>query len=206
MIVLDGGTEVQADALLCGTGWMSNYPFFSEEVSRSLGLPHDRDDSLEDLLAAADRQILEYFPQLGNPPPHSKPERSSATKLYKGIAPLDDHSVAFLGHMDVSNAFRAAEAQSIWATAYFDGSMRLPPLQKRQEDVAYMNAFSRRRYPSRGQSGDCLFFELVWYTDSLMAELGLKSHRKGWWSNLVTPLLASDLEGVRDEYKVKFGF
>ncbi|KAF4627203.1 hypothetical protein G7Y89_g10950 [Cudoniella acicularis] len=100
----------------------------------------------------------------------------------------------------------AAEAQAIWTTAYLDGSIGLPPLQQAQKEVAYMNAFSRRRYPSHGQKGDCLFFELVWYTDNLLEDVGLKSHRKGLWSDWVEPCLAADFKDIKDEYRNKYGF
>lgn len=213
-IVLYDGSEIPVDALLCGTGWKSNYPFFSQELARSLGLPHSPEEDSEQetktwtsLLEAADRQVIAEFPQLEHPPPHRKPDVPTTTaKLYKGIAPLEDHSAAFLGHTDISNAFRAAEAQAIWTTAYLDGSISLPPLEQARQEVAYMNAFSKRRYPSHGETGDCLFFELVWYTDKLLEDVGLKSHRKGWWSDLVEPCLAADFKDVKDEYRKKHGF
>jgi dimethylaniline monooxygenase (N-oxide forming) len=106
----------------------------------------------------------------------------------------------------MSNSFRAAEAQAMWSTAYFSGHLALPTLAEMQQSVAYMNAFSRRRYPSHGQKGDCVFFELVWYTDHLLAEVGLKSHRPGWWkwAYWVEPYLARDLVGVKEEYRRKF--
>lgn len=69
-----------------------------------------------------------------------------------------------------------------------------------------MNAFSRRRYPSHGAAGDFLFFELVWYTDKLLGDVGLKSHRKGWWTDWVEPCLATDLQGAGEEYRRKYGF
>jgi hypothetical protein len=208
-IVLEDGSEVQSDALLCGTGWKSNYPFFSQKRVVSLGLPHDAAQESEiwtSLLETADRQVLAKFPQLGNPPPHRKPNTPSTTaKLYKGIAPLEDDSIAFLGHINISNSFRAAEAQAIWTTAYFDGSISLPSMEQAQKEVAYMNAFSKRRYPSQGQKGDCLFFELVWYTDDLLGTVGLKSHRKGWYSDWVEPCLAADLKEVANEYRRIYG-
>ena len=204
-IVLDDDTEILSDALLCGTGWQSSYPFFSKDLLQSLGLPclleNNEIDPWTTLLNAADDRVLSNFPQLAHPPPHLKPDvPTSTTRLYRGIAPLEDHTIAFLGHIDISNSFRAAEAQAIWSTAYLDGSMALPSLEQMKSEVAYMNAFSKRRYPSHGQKGDCAFFELVWYTDGLLNDVGLTSHRKGWWSNWVEPCLAADFKHVKDEY------
>ena len=83
--------------------------------------------------------------------------------------------------------------------------MKLPDPQQAREDVAFMNAVSRRKYPSRGAVGDYLFYELVSYTDKLMKEVGLKSHRKGWWADWLEPCLASDFKEVRGEYQTMFG-
>ena len=213
-IVLDDGSELAADILLCGTGWRSTYPFLSNQQASSLGLPHPPDeDSPEDaklwdsLLESADRRVLDEFPILKNPPPYKKAEASTTTaRLYNCIAPLQDSSVVMLGRAHVSNSFRAAEAQAIWATAYFDGNVKLPSLGQARREVAYMNAFSKRRYPSHGAAGDYLFFELVWYTDRLLEEVGLKSHRKGsWWADWVEPCLAADMKDVKDEYRKKYG-
>lgn len=213
-VILDDGFEIQADVLLCGTGWRFNYPFFSTERAHLLGLPHSpNEDSPEEarlwtsLLETADRQVLAEFPLLKSPPPHSKPDIPTTTmRLYNCIAPLEDPSVVFLGRAHLSNGFRTAEAQAIWATAYFDGNVKMPSLERAQREVAYMNAFSKRRYPSHGAAGDFLFFELVWYTDKLMDEAGLTSHRKSWWADWVEPCLATDFKDARDEYRKKYGF
>ena len=213
-ILLDDGSEILADAVLCGTGWKTHYPFFSKEDAHSLGLPHSpEEDSSEEtklwssLLESADQQVLTRFPLLKYPPAHKKTEVETTTlRLYNCMVPLEDDSIVFLGRAHLSNSFRAAEAQAIWATAFFDGSITLPPLDQARQEVAYMNAFSRRRYPSHGAAGDNLFFELIWYTDKLMDEVGLKSHRRGWWSDLVDPCLATDYKGMKDEYRRKLGF
>lgn len=212
-IVLDDDSEIRADILLCGTGWKSSYEFFSKEQANNLGLPHSlREEAPEQaelwtsLLVEADERVLADFPMLNSPPPHKKPNVQTTTlRLYNAIASLDDPSIVFLGRAHLSNSFRTAEAQAIWATAYFDGNVKIPPTEQAQKEIAYMNAFSRRRYPSRGAAGDFLFFELVWYTDKLMEEVGIKSHRKGWWADWVEPCLASDFRHVTDKYKRMYG-
>ncbi|KAL8937035.1 MAG: hypothetical protein Q9216_004624 [Gyalolechia sp. 2 TL-2023] len=211
-IVLDDGTEIEADILLCGTGWNLQYPFFSGSQTRSLGLPHHpKDDSPDEaelwntLLIEAEQRVLADFPILKDPPPHKASKISTTTlRMYNCIAPLDDLSIVFLGRAHVSNAFRTAEAQAIWATAYFDGHVKIPAPEQARRQIAYMNALSRKRYPSHGMAGDYLFFELIWYTDRLLEEVGLRSHRKGWWTDWVDPCLASDFEDVKREYLDKY--
>ncbi|KAL8636942.1 MAG: hypothetical protein Q9228_005727 [Teloschistes exilis] len=74
-IVLDDRTEVAADILLCGTGWSSNYPFFSKHLACSQGLPHSpEDDSPQDarlwdrLSRVAEQEVLSKFPILKHLP------------------------------------------------------------------------------------------------------------------------------------------
>lgn len=211
-IVLDDGTEVLADILLCGTGWSSNYPFFSAHLACSLGLPHSpEDDSSQDarlwdmLSRGAEQEVLSKFPILKRPPRYKEHEvLTTPIRLYNCIAPLEDRSIVFLGRAHLSNSFRTSEAQAIWATAFFDGNVQMPPMEQARHDIACMNALSAKRYPSHGAAGDYLFFQLISYTDKLLAEVGLNSHRKGWWGNWVEPCLASDLKGMTAEYRKKY--
>lgn len=213
-IILDDGRQVPTDILLCGTGWNANYPFFSSEQIFELGLPHnpcknseDERQSWNDLMDAADRQILEQYPILARPPPKCKTNSNPSltpARLYHGIASLTDTSIVFLGLARMANNFRGAEAQAIWATAYWDGHVAIPPFEQAQREVAYMNAFSRRRYPSRGVDGVNFHADLIWYTDTLAFEAGLTSHRKGWWEDSHEPILASDFKDCKDEYLAKY--
>ena len=214
-IILDDGREVPTDVLLCGTGWDARYPFLSSKQEYDLGLPHEPCEDPEgesqkwkDLMELADHQIVAQYPILACPPPGCKPVADAdltPARLYQGVASLTDDSIVFLGRAKMSNNFRRAEAQAIWATAYWDGYIKLPPSQEAQREVAYMNAFSRRRYPSRGVDGLNFHTDLVWYTDRLLCEAGLRSHRKGWWDDWDEPCLASDFKDCKDEYLTKYG-
>ena len=58
-VILHDGTEVPTDALLCGTGWDTGYPFFTPKQLLELGLPHDpHQDSDEDSKAADQMSFL----------------------------------------------------------------------------------------------------------------------------------------------------
>lgn len=212
-ISLTDGSEILSDVLFCGTGWRQNYPFLSEAQVVDFGLPHNPEQDSEEeshkwtsLLETADKQVLERFPQLAHPPPYlQRPIKTTTSRLYDCIAPLSNGSVAFVGHIFLSNSFRGAEAQAIWTTAYFDKHVKLPDTEQAKTEIAYMNAFSRRRYPSRVM-GNYFHFDLVSYTDKLMRDIGLMSHRKwGWWSDFTYPCLANDFKDMKDEYLTKFG-
>lgn len=214
-IVLNDGRKVPTDILLCGTGWNTNYPFLCSKQEVKLGLPHDPckdskedSESWSDLMAVADQQIMQQYPMLARPPPDCRPASGASltpARLYNGIASLTDASIVFLGRARMSNNFRGAEAQAIWATAYWDGNVTIPPPKQAQREVAYMNAFSRRRYPSRGVDGLNFHTDLVWYTDKLLCEAGMASHRKGWWGDPDEPCLASDFKDCKDEYMANHG-
>ena len=213
-IILDDGREVPTDTLLCGTGWNTSYPFLSQDEVFRLGLPHDSFKDPEEegqrwkaLMDAADLEIMKQYPILASPPPDCKPigaPKMTPARLYQGIASLADSSIVFLGRARLSNNFLGAEAQAIWATAYWDGYVRIPPFEQAQREVASMNAFSRRRYPSRGVDGINFHTDLIWYTDRLLCEAGLTSHRKGWWEDIEEPYLASVFRDCKNEYLAKY--
>lgn len=209
-VVLKNGSKIPSDVLFCGTGWNPLYPFLSKEQSIQLGVPHIIDDDPSEaaqkwnlLMQAADNEVLARFPQLANPQAFFKrPHNTTTTRLYNCIAPLSDDSIVFVGDVYLSNAFRTAEAQAIWATAYLDGNVVLPSQDRAEQEIAYMAAFSKRRYPSHGATGNYFHMDLVAYTDKLLQDVGLKSHRRRWWwQDLFDPCLASDFAQVKAEYE-----
>lgn len=212
---LKNGGEISTDVLLCGTGWQASPGFFDRDTAIQLGLPHSFDDEPAEeaklwarLEREADQHIMRRFPHLAHPPAHAEtPVRTTPYRLYNGIAPLhDDHSIVFIGYALVFNYFRLAESQALWATAHLDGRLALPSLAARQEEVALFNAYCRRRYLSNGRLGTWLFFDIMGYTDRLLAQLGLSSHRRsGWFSDFCKPNPPSDLVGLWDEYMAKYG-
>ena len=211
-ILLENGSEVTTDAIFCGTGWLTKYPFLSTQQSVQLGLPHAKNDDppetarkWELLLQAADKEVIARFPQLANPPAcFKRPQTTTTTRLYNCIAPLTDSSIVFLGAAYLPNAFRAAEAQAIWATAYLDGNFQLPLQDQAEQEIEYMAAFSNRRYPNHGAAGNYFNMDLVGYTDKLVHDVGLVSHRRRWWwQDFFLPCVASDYSGIKDEYLAK---
>lgn len=166
------------------TGRRSNCPFFSS-LTESLELPRLVSESpSSDSENQVWGDLLSRFLQFAHPTPHQKRLSTPTTtaKVYNGIAPTDPNPAGFivlLDHIDISNSFRAAEAQAIWSTAYSSGHLAFSALAEMQQRVAYMKASSRRRYPSHSQKRDCIFSDwyVIRYTDYLLAEIGLILHR-----------------------------
>jgi len=120
------------------------------------------------------------------------------------IASPTNNTIAFLGHISVGNNFRAAECQALWAVAYFDGNLTLPSNAAMEHEISRTVSWCRRRYPYRGGSGVYLYFDLLTYTDDLLAHIGLTSHRKTRFKDLFAPCFASDLQNLQKEYRDKF--
>lgn len=212
-VKLDSGQEVLADAILCGTGWVPSLSFFDQGSLSKLGIPQPLDNLPRDqaqmwhsLEEDADREVLERFPFLADPPEHyHTPVTHTPYRLYNGIGPLEDNTIAFVGHVLVANYFRLAECQAIWATAFLDGKINLAPLEQRRKEVALFVAWCRRRYLSNGDRGHWMSAEQTVYTDRLFHGLGLSSYRKFWLWDSFVPASAKDLHRVRAEYIAKFG-
>jgi hypothetical protein len=194
--------------------------FFSQDFRKELGLPHLHSSESEEeqshwkhLANAADKKVVSSFPQLAKPPPHyQKPATSTPYRLYKLIAPMSkacdvaqNRSIVFIGHIGVGNYFPAVECQAMWATAYMDGKLAVPPWEEQEQEIALFTAWNRRRYLSSGIEGNNMTFELIGYTDSLLKHLGLSSHRKGFLKDLFVPCKASDFARLKDEYIHKYG-
>lgn len=218
-------SSIPTDALVYCTGWESNSALITTANGKSLGLPipiPDQDAACENRWKALekerDKAILARFRSISQPPDYRKTKPSHTPfRLYKSMVPIadePDRSLIFLGRIVVGNNFRAAEAQALWAVSYLEGILPLVEASKEkasrrdavrrmmEEDVAEKVAWCRRRYLNKGETGAWFYFDVVDYTDMLLAQLGLTTHRKkGWWGNLYSPCTAQDLKDLVSEFK-----
>lgn len=204
--------SIPSDVILCGTGWAPSLQFFSPELCAELDVPHaidaanDKDRQWAQLEAEADTAVLARYPQLAHPPPYPRKKYGATPyRLYHGIAPLSDDSIVFIGHVLVGNYFLGTEAQAIWATAFLDKRLTLPSLEARKAEIADFVAWDRRRYLSNGEKGNWMLFEQTGYMDLLLQEVGLKSHLKGWFTDLFSPCRSRNFRGLKDEYVRLYG-
>ncbi len=214
---------VPVDILVFCTGWAPISPLYAPPLAEELGLPvkldrrvgiatldekKDQDHATQSRSDAEDQVVLDQFPLLDKPPTY-KGARPSHTpfRLYRAMVPdltHNSHSVIFLGKMVVGNNFRAAEVQALWAVAYLDGNLHLDKLNVERE-INETVAWCRRRYLNKGQLGSWFYFDVIDYTDMLLAQLGLNSHRqKGWLKNLFAPCKSADLKSLVEEYKASY--
>jgi dimethylaniline monooxygenase (N-oxide forming) len=216
-IVLQEDNVEDVDALICATGWRPSYEtFFDRSLSRDLGLatslgngdPEAFDSHWKTADTEADVEIASLFPRLQDPPPHHKsPRKFSPFRLYRNMLPTNTSEypgIVFLGHISVGNNFRGAEVQALWAVAYLSGIISLPSQGEMERDVALKLAWCRKRYLSKGELGHWLYYDLVPYTDRLLGDVGLRSHRrKGWLGDFWKPCVAEDLDGLLEEFRGK---
>ncbi|KAF2028176.1 hypothetical protein EK21DRAFT_14828, partial [Setomelanomma holmii] len=117
------------------------------------------------------------YPLLANTPtPHHPPKLSTTPfSLYRNIFPTASTTptIAFLGRTQLANHTYNAEIQSLYAISGLDGTITLPPQAEMEKDVARVNAWMKRRYPTKGWSSNFLFFDVVGYTDRLLEDLGM---------------------------------
>lgn len=216
-IHLNNGPNFKVDAILLGTGFKNRPTLLSDKQIVELGLPHDQSlDSPESeeewskYEAEAKRELLTSFPVLACPPelPENLGDISTETtpfRLYRNIAPIGDTSIAFIGFAGIGSMWYASELESIWATAYLDGHIKLPSEQEMRKEVARVNAYMKLRCPTYGRMGNYYVFDTFGYFDGLMEEIGLSSYRKSWWNETFHPLLTKDFSGLKDEYLKRYG-
>ncbi|KAI1399400.1 putative dimethylaniline monooxygenase [Hypoxylon fuscum] len=205
----EDGTHFPCDAILCGTGWECGLDMFDNRTLMELGLPYPKDiepqeetAKWEKLVGKADEQIIRRFVMLRIPPKHyHKYETRTPYRLYHTMAPVHDDSILFMNHVVAGAKLFAAEAQAIWAVAYWDKAFTLPSVAEREDDIAHMIAWNKRRYLSNGELGNFAAFDSVPYVDRLFDEIGVTSHRKkGWLGNVFAPIVPADLGKVWHEY------
>ncbi|KFA65394.1 hypothetical protein S40285_00519 [Stachybotrys chlorohalonatus IBT 40285] len=161
----------------------------------------------------AEDDVMEVIPQ-------------NTLTLYRFMVPgspelLRCKDIAFAGAvMNFSTAI-CAHIQGLWITAYLDGNLARDPsstvlaepdddskanssmsLQKVQYDTVLHNRFGKWRYQQGpGSIRPDFVFEAVPYFDMLMADLGLKVHRKnGWFKEMIDPYGPEDYREIYDEW------
>ncbi|EMD67133.1 hypothetical protein COCSADRAFT_135788 [Bipolaris sorokiniana ND90Pr] len=215
-IHLSTGTAIQADVLICGTGWKDT-PQLDFQTTKDLGLPGYAAKAPQDHIRAADAQIFATFPKLQNQP---APRDGSAEKtqketqqepyrLYRYIVPpafIPTRTLAFAGAYRSPATTIISQTQALWITAYFDD--RIPTLQNTIASKRIMyetvlhTQFSRWRY-SRGFGARFpdMFFDCLPYVDRLLRDVGVRNERKGsWWRERFTAYMPGDYRGVVGEY------
>ena len=130
---LSDDQELEADVLICGTGW-KDAPPLDFVTKRDLGLPGFT-SSASKFIPEADAEIFKKCPKLRDqPPPRSdKPKTdyareigSETYRLYRFMVPpafVQSRTLAFAGAYRSPATHIIAQVQALWITAFFENQI-----------------------------------------------------------------------------------
>jgi dimethylaniline monooxygenase (N-oxide forming) len=219
----DSSTEkedINTDAMIWCTGFQPSTSFFSPSDALSLGLPITVDSEpvepktrWNDLLAAADIELLKKFPALKKWPLQAPKGGTTNYRMYRQVLPpscidADDHSIAFVGFVSNSQTAFASELTGLYGVAWLESLLQRSDFPSKEEmdwDVAKTHAWMARRYGARGHSLPEIALEIQTFFDVLVGDLGGDVMRKGGWREYLWVYRAKDyrglLEGVLEKRK-----
>ncbi|KAK7993285.1 purine-cytosine permease fcy22 protein [Apiospora arundinis] len=140
-VLLGDGTHIDADMAILATGWKTlptNF-IFSDKDCLDAGLPSPQSfdsktrQKWESLRAESDSAVTQRLPLLKASPGWAQhtPRVEDDFHLYRSIAPAsardDDRSLAYIGFLRTTSAPVVYEAQALWACAYLQNKLQVPP-------------------------------------------------------------------------------
>ena len=207
--ILTDGTVLEADLMICSTGWKKESPIKYQGIGPSgFGL-NCSPGELAALNRTADKDVLAMFPRLRNQPPLKfTPKAGEPLRLYRFMVPeayISQHTIAFAGAMSSVSTASCANAQGVWIGAYLSDKLERKPssqLEVRQEIMLHTQ-WGKWRFPyGYGASLPDFVFEGVSYIDMLLRDMGLTTHRKnGLFQELTSPYMPKDYVGLVEEWK-----
>ena len=195
---LSTGERLDADALVCCTGWKTNSSIHLDFGPSTTGMLIDTDPEP----VAAEREIYHDIRILRTLPPrtanapvvqgHKSQNPTSPYQLYRMVVPsqpifLENENIAFIGLHSSIHAVLVAQAQALWITAFFQD--KVDHLSSSNIDfraVKYNSilesVYRRLRRPKESGGAAGKYPDLVWdslpYVDTLLGDLGLSPNRK----------------------------
>lgn len=160
---LSTGAAIEADILICGTGW-KDAPPISFVSDRDLGLPGSVSPTTAPYISQAETEIFTKCPKLKDQPEpkHYKPLTNvkkdiigEPYRLYRFIvAPafIEDKTLAFAGAYRSPATTIIAQSQALWITAFFENgihalqSFALPSMAKANSPLDLSNASQKVLY------------------------------------------------------------
>ncbi|WPH03954.1 dimethylaniline monooxygenase (N-oxide forming) [Acrodontium crateriforme] len=208
-VVLADGTRLQADVVICSTGWKKESPIkFNGLGPQQFGIDVSQEEK-EKLIQKADLDVCEMFPRLRDQPKlRFTPKPADPLRLYRFIVPsgyVFSRSIAWVGAVSTVSTSLCAAVQGHWTAAYLCNSLdRLPSnTDEVIEEIMLHTQWGKWRYPcGYGASLPDFVFEGLPYIDMLLRDLGLETHRKkSWFTELTKPYKPQDYAGLVEEWQ-----
>ncbi|KAF2090946.1 dimethylaniline monooxygenase (N-oxide forming) [Saccharata proteae CBS 121410] len=228
-VYLSNGDELDADAIVCATGWKSRPPinFLPAGIDQDLGLPHHSLESSK-MILEADEAIQKQFPSLSlkhqpknaatvnspdiddSIPPEQPNEPNQPFRLYRFIVPpstFSSRTLAFAGMLTNITTAVCAQTQALWISAYFDGKLDRYPASP--DDLRWQTSlhtqFGRWRSPCGYRDVPDFVFDALPYVDMLLNDLAIENKRKGgWWKERFEPYGPEDYRDVLVEWRRRY--
>ncbi|KUJ18470.1 FAD/NAD(P)-binding domain-containing protein [Mollisia scopiformis] len=214
-IALSNGEILNSDTVVFATGWDNKSELFDPADCLKLGITTDSTNEDEVTMKywqtlgdKAEKYVVDLLPVLKNPPPHfTRPVPHTPYRLYRYILPpslaaQDDRSLVFLGLVTSVQTSIYAEVSALWGIGWMEGLLNVTKSKDEMDyDIAKVNAWSERRYLSRGRQRQIASVEIQDITDILMKGMGLKVYRKSnFLSETFVPIRAQDYRGIVREF------
>lgn len=220
MVHLSDDKTLEADVLICGTGWKDT-PQLNFVTEKELGLPGHIAPSFKKYVPKADSEILQGFPKLQQQPRPRYTKTMTLDKtqvvqepyrLYRFMVPppfVQSRTLAFAGAYRSPATTLLAQAQALWITAFFDDQLTSlvnlddAAMERIMYETVLHTQFGKWRY-SRGFGARFpdMFFDSLPYLDLMLRDIGVEYRRKkSWWAERFTPYMPVDYVGIVDEYK-----
>lgn len=207
-VVLADGTRLQADVVICSTGWKKESTIkFQGLGPHEFGLEISPTERIK-LNQKADDDVLNMFPRLKKQPElRFTPKAGDPLRLYRFIVPsghVFTRNIAWVGAISSVSTATCATVQGHWTAAYLSNRLDRLASTKHEitEEIMLHTQWGKWRYPcGYGASLPDFVFEGLPYVDLLLRDMGLKNNRKkGWFSELTQPYMPKDFAGLVEEW------
>lgn len=150
-IRLDSGETLQADMIVCATGFIEQVSFLSETLSRAVGQNKITPTSNE----------------------------GSDLDLYRRIIPVGVPNIAFIGLPAAASTWMLFEVQSHWTSDYFLSRIKLPTNEKEMyEEIRTLRNFIFKLFNRKSYYLQYYWLEPI---EIYLQDMGLSLHRTNNW-------------------------
>jgi hypothetical protein len=234
-ILLESGQTLEAAAVVYATGWETgiSIEFIPGSLKTALGSPISGTPQVDEpkLLEEVEAELDGDFPffqkrnRIKICHPYSELKDTPADgnnvnpyRLHRFLVPVSDlerRSIGFVGALTTLGNSSCAYLQSIWLSAYLDGTLSLPVTQ--DERIKYETYRDTRFSAHQRRTGNWskfpnLIFHSMPYFDMLIEDLGLQKRRKrrflgltNWPAEYFNSYGPEDYRGLLMEWKIKVG-
>ncbi|CAF1034064.1 unnamed protein product [Rotaria sordida] len=152
-IRLKSGEHLQADMIICATGFINRFPFFSDMDAKTMGLPTMQTSAKSNI--------------------------ETDLYLYRRIIPVGVPNVAFVGYVVCLTQWILAEVASHWVSEYFLGRLKLPVAETEMyKEIDETCTFIHKKF---NRVGYYLFYYWLSPIEIYLNDMGLRLERTHNW-------------------------